>query len=95
MRRTLKVVLRRAADAVFARVDDRAEVEVRLDFVRGTLQSLVVDGQQTELLAKRCEELGILSTGSADFHGPDHKAFAKFLDFETYGHEPNLGPIAS
>ena len=49
---------------------------------------------QTELLAKHCEELGILRTGSADFHGPDHKAFAKFLDFQTYGHEPNLGPIA-
>ena len=51
--------------------------------------------EQTELLAKRCEQLGILSTGSADFHGPDNKAFAKFLDFETYGHEPNLGPIAT
>ena len=51
--------------------------------------------EQTELLAKRSEQLGILSTGSADFHGPDNKAFAKFLDFETYGHEPNLGPIAS
>ena len=50
--------------------------------------------EQTELLAKRCEQLSILSTGSADFHGPDHKTFPKFLDFETYGHEPNLGPLA-
>jgi hypothetical protein len=50
--------------------------------------------EQTELLAKHCEDLAILTTGSADFHGPDHKAFAKFLDFETYGHEPNLGPLA-
>jgi predicted metal-dependent phosphoesterase TrpH len=51
--------------------------------------------EQTDLLARRCAELRILTTGSADFHGPDHKAFAKFLDFETYGHEPNLGPIAA
>jgi len=50
--------------------------------------------QQTELLAERCAELGILSTGSADFHGPDHTTFAQFLAFDTYGHEPNLGPIA-
>jgi 3',5'-nucleoside bisphosphate phosphatase len=50
--------------------------------------------EQTDLLAERCAELGLLTTGSADFHGPDHKDFAKFLDFETYGHEPNLGRIA-
>jgi predicted metal-dependent phosphoesterase TrpH len=49
---------------------------------------------QTELLARRCEALSILSTGSADFHGPDHKDFADFLAFETHGFEPNLGPIA-
>jgi predicted metal-dependent phosphoesterase TrpH len=51
--------------------------------------------EQTDLLARRCAELRILTTGSADFHGPDHKTFAKFLDFETHGHEPNLGPIAA
>jgi 3',5'-nucleoside bisphosphate phosphatase len=50
--------------------------------------------EQTDLLAERCAELDMLTTGSADFHGPDHKTFAKFLDFETYGHEPNLGRIA-
>jgi 3',5'-nucleoside bisphosphate phosphatase len=50
--------------------------------------------EQTDLLAKRCEELGILTTGSSDFHGFENKTFAKFLAFETYGHEPNLGPIA-
>jgi predicted metal-dependent phosphoesterase TrpH len=51
--------------------------------------------EQTELLAKRCEELGLLSTGSADFHGPENRLFSKFLAFELYGYEPNLGPIAS
>jgi len=51
--------------------------------------------EQTELLAKRCEELGLLSTGSADFHGPDNRLFSQFLAFELYGYEANLGPIAS
>jgi hypothetical protein len=51
--------------------------------------------EQTELLGRRCEELGLLSTGSADFHGPENRLFSKFLAFELYGLEPNLGSIAS
>jgi predicted metal-dependent phosphoesterase TrpH len=50
--------------------------------------------EQTELLAGRCAELGLLSTGSADFHGPENRQFSRFLAFDTYGLEPNLGPIA-
>jgi 3',5'-nucleoside bisphosphate phosphatase len=50
---------------------------------------------QTELLAERCAARGLLSTGSADFHGPDNRLFSRFLAFETYGLEPNLGPIAA
>jgi predicted metal-dependent phosphoesterase TrpH len=50
---------------------------------------------QTELLAARCAELDLLSTGSADFHGPDNRLFSRFLAFDTYGLEPNLGPIGS
>jgi 3',5'-nucleoside bisphosphate phosphatase len=50
--------------------------------------------EQTELLAERCSARGLLSTGSADFHGPDNRLFSRFLAFETYGYEPNLGPIA-
>lgn len=50
--------------------------------------------EQTELLAERCAADGLLSTGSADFHGPDNRLFSRFLAFETYGLEPNLGPIA-
>lgn len=53
------------------------------------------DRAQTELLANRCAELGLLSTGSADFHGPDNRLFSKFMAFETHGLEPNLGPIGS
>jgi predicted metal-dependent phosphoesterase TrpH len=52
------------------------------------------DQQQTELVAARCAELGLLSTGSADYHGPGNRLFSRFLAFETYGLEPNLGPIA-
>ena len=51
--------------------------------------------EQTELLAKRCEELGLLSTGSADFHGPENRLFSRFMAFETYGLTPNLGPISA
>jgi 3',5'-nucleoside bisphosphate phosphatase len=50
--------------------------------------------EQTELLAERCAELGLLSTGSADYHGPENPLFSRFLAFETFGLEPNLGPIA-
>jgi 3',5'-nucleoside bisphosphate phosphatase len=50
--------------------------------------------EQTELLADRCAELGLLSTGSADFHGPDHAHFPRFRAFSTFGREPVLGPIA-
>jgi predicted metal-dependent phosphoesterase TrpH len=51
--------------------------------------------EQTELLAERCATLGLLSTGSSDFHGPENRLFSRFLAFETYGFEPNLGPIGA
>ncbi len=51
--------------------------------------------EQTELLAERCATLGLLSTGSSDFHGPENRMFYRFLAFETYGLRANLGPIAS
>ena len=49
--------------------------------------------EQTQLLGERCGALGLLTTGSADFHGPGNAQFNRFLAFETYGLEPNLGPI--
>jgi 3',5'-nucleoside bisphosphate phosphatase len=51
--------------------------------------------EQTELLAERAAALEMLTTGSADFHGPENRLFSRFLAFDTYGLEPNLGPIAS
>jgi hypothetical protein len=48
---------------------------------------------QTRLLADRCAELALLSTGSSDFHGPEHHTFSAFRAFHTYGLEPELGPL--
>jgi adenylyl-sulfate kinase len=50
--------------------------------------------QQTLRLAGRCQELGMLATGSSDYHGPGHRLFSCFRAFELHGQEPNLGPIA-
>jgi predicted metal-dependent phosphoesterase TrpH len=50
--------------------------------------------EQTELLADHCERRGLLTTGSADFHGPGHPRFNRFRAFELWGREPRLGPIA-
>jgi adenylyl-sulfate kinase len=52
------------------------------------------DEEQTLLLADRCAELGLLATGSSDYHGPEHRLFSTFRAHETFGREPNLGPIA-
>jgi len=49
--------------------------------------------EQTELIAERCREHELLTTGSADFHGPGNTQFSRFLAFDTFGIEPNLGPI--
>jgi predicted metal-dependent phosphoesterase TrpH len=70
---------------------DRFE-EMGIDGVEAFYTSHTRD--QTELLARRCEQDGILSTGSADYHGPENRLFSRFLAFDTYGFEPNLGPIA-
>jgi hypothetical protein len=50
--------------------------------------------EEVELLLDRCDALGMLITGSSDFHGPGHREFSQFRAFSTYGREPRLGPIA-
>ena len=80
-------------------VEDPAEVLQSIDRFR----ALGIDGveafyvthseQQTRVLAERCAELGLLSTGSADYHGPDNRLFSRFMAFETYDLKPNLGPL--
>ena len=69
-------------------IDDPNEVE---DLIR----SLGADGvetfypahskEQTEHLLKLCDELNLIPTGSSDYHGPTHKTFSKFGDYDTYG----------
>lgn len=49
---------------------------------------------QTRLLAERARSLDLLTTGSSDFHGPEHRTFSAFRAFHTYGLEPVLGPLA-
>jgi 3',5'-nucleoside bisphosphate phosphatase len=80
-------------------VSDPAEVLDGID----RFDALGIDGvevfyithtkEQTELLAERCAALGLLSTGSADYHGPENRLFSRFMAFETFGIVPNLGPI--
>jgi 3',5'-nucleoside bisphosphate phosphatase len=50
--------------------------------------------EQTLLCADACARRGLLTTGSADFHGPDHPRFNRFRAFDLYGRTPALGPIA-
>jgi len=50
--------------------------------------------EQTELLVAHCARRGLLRTGSADFHGPEHALFNRFGAFELYGLKPDLGPLA-
>jgi len=52
------------------------------------------DDRQTRLLCEAADRLGLLTTGSADFHGPQHSRFSRFRAFELHGLTPRLGPIA-
>jgi predicted metal-dependent phosphoesterase TrpH len=73
------------------------------DKVEELIRALGVDGvetfypshskEQTEHLLRLCDELGLVPTGSSDYHGPTHKTFAKFGAYETYGlGEPQVPP---
>ena len=69
------------------------------DQVRDLVESLVrdvgLDGietfypphteEQTKHCLELCEEFDLVPTASADFHGPDHKNFSVWGDYETYG----------
>jgi predicted metal-dependent phosphoesterase TrpH len=51
--------------------------------------------EQTRALYDVATARGLLTTGSADFHGPAHERFNAFRAFELHGLEPNLGPIGA
>jgi hypothetical protein len=50
--------------------------------------------EQTRLLVGHAAERGLLTTGSSDFHGPEHHTFSRFRAFSTYGLQPALGRLA-
>jgi adenylyl-sulfate kinase len=81
----------KSSDEVLAAIDRYREVG--LDGVEVFYPSHTEE--QTLLLAARCAELGLLATGSSDYHGPEHKLFSRFRAFDLLGCEPNLGPIPS
>lgn len=49
--------------------------------------------EQTHLLAQRCDELGLLKTGSSDYHGPEHRLFSRFRAFDPHGHTADLDAL--
>jgi predicted metal-dependent phosphoesterase TrpH len=49
--------------------------------------------EQTAHLLQLCDELGLVPTGSSDYHGPTHKTFSEFGAYDTYGlGEPQVPP---
>jgi 3',5'-nucleoside bisphosphate phosphatase len=84
----------------FFTMDGPEEVVAALD----SFQSHGLDGvevfyvtharEQTLALADECDRRGMLSTGSSDFHTPEHRLFSRFRAFDLFGREPRLGPIA-
>ena len=51
--------------------------------------------EQTRIAYDAARAHGLLTTGSADFHGPDHPQFRRFRAFDLCGLEPALGPLAA
>jgi 3',5'-nucleoside bisphosphate phosphatase len=80
-------------------VDDPAEALATLDEFAGA----GLDGvecfyathseDQTRLMHAAAMERGLLTTGSADFHGPEHDRFSRFRAFDLFGLSVELGPI--
>jgi len=50
---------------------------------------------QTEIAYRAARDRGLITTGSADFHGPDHPLFHRFRAFDLYGLTPALGDLAT
>jgi predicted metal-dependent phosphoesterase TrpH len=49
--------------------------------------------EETQHAADVCARHGLLTTGSSDFHGPEHRLFGRFRAFQLFDREPNLGPV--
>jgi predicted metal-dependent phosphoesterase TrpH len=80
-------------------VDDPAEALATLDaFADAGLDGVECfyvthTEEQTRLLHDHAVRRGLLTTGSTDFHGPDHGRFSVFRGFEVHGLTVELGPI--
>jgi predicted metal-dependent phosphoesterase TrpH len=80
-------------------VDAPEEALATLDeFVRAGLDGVEVfyvthTETQTRLLHDAASSRSLLTTGSTDFHGPEHDRFCGFLGFEVHGLTAVLGPI--
>jgi predicted metal-dependent phosphoesterase TrpH len=100
----IEVIHRAGGVAVWAHpfwdLDDRDEALAAIDaFASAGLDGIEAfypthDAGQTRFLVEAAEQRGLLTTGSSDFHGPDHQPFGRFRAFELHGLEPNLGPIS-
>ena len=74
--------------------DVKDPVQVR-DLVESLVNDVGLDGietfypphteEQTKHCLELCEEFGLVPTASSDFHGPTHKTFSKWGDYDTYG----------
>jgi 3',5'-nucleoside bisphosphate phosphatase len=49
--------------------------------------------EQTRRLHALARELNLITTGSTDFHGPEHPYLNRFRGFALHGLEPDLGPL--
>ncbi|HEY7965542.1 MAG TPA: PHP domain-containing protein [Solirubrobacteraceae bacterium] len=80
-------------------IDPDAEVLAALDRYRAAgldgIECFYVthDRRQALLLADRAAELGLLTSASSDYHGPDHRLFNRFLAYELHDREPMLGNL--
>ena len=80
-------------------VEDPAEVLATLDaFADAGLDGVECfyvthSEEQTRLLHEHAGRRGLLTTGSTDFHGPDHGRFSVFRGFEVHDLTVELGPI--
>ena len=48
---------------------------------------------QTLLVADHCAARGLITTGSSDFHGPEHRHFPRFRAHELHGRTPDLSRV--
>jgi hypothetical protein len=40
---------------------------------------------ETRHCLELCDEFSLIPTASSDFHGPNHKQFSKWCDYQTFG----------